>query len=183
MRFYPKYKKYRKIKPPAKKSASVNSGEKPDSNAFGDKSNGKTIVKTELRAMLPLIVVCDAILLIICLVWAFALPADDLPERWSRLLQSGVGLILGNALFAANFYALGWSADIILAGKKQQKAKSQAQVAYMLRYLALFAVLITALLLKIAALLPLLAPLFFPKIYYFICALRQPAPPGKKPRK
>jgi hypothetical protein len=178
MRYYVKYRKVPAKSAAQKTQSAAASSQNPDNKAFGGKQSGKAIAKAELRSMLPVAALCNGIILIICLIWAFA----GAEAQWmTRLIQTVVGLILGNLLSAGYFYTLGWSADIILSGKKQQSAKRRAQIAYLLRYSALLAVLIAALLLKIAALLPLIAPLFFPKLHYFLSALRQP--PGKSTKK
>lgn len=118
----------------------------------------------ELKKMLPSLLAYNVLLLVGITAAAFAVGFD-----W-RLYS---GLLVGNALMAANFLLIGVTARSILTSRNQKKGQSLGNISYGLRYIGIFAVL--ALLLTFGLISPFTAviPLFYPKIYYTLSALRK----------
>lgn len=119
---------------------------------------------TELREMLPLLLVCNGIILLTVVSVGLVFGAD-----W-RLYT---GLLVGNLLFAANFLLLGRTALSIAQSKDARRGRVLGNFSYGARYIGMFVILALLLTFRLISPFTAVIPLFYPKIYYTVQALRR----------
>lgn len=124
------------------------------------KKKGKDIALEELRGMVPILLICNALLLIVCGIFCWYNAEFD----W-RLFS---GVLLGNIVSVGNFYLLGVSASTVISARNEKRAQFLANGSYGIRYIGMFAVYAIALVAGVISPLPALAPLFFPRIHYLV---------------
>lgn len=117
----------------------------------------------ELRATVPAFIGGNLVLLAGCAIYGIFCGFD-----WRMF----TGIIAGNIISAANFYLMGRSVERTIKRRNAKKAQFHANASYAVRYLGMFAALAVLLALKVVLIVPAVVPLFFPRIYYFINALR-----------
>lgn len=131
-------------------------------------ATGRQIALTEIRAMIPFLLIANGVLLIIfCIAGYFTASLD---------FRIFTGQILGNLIILTDFYLIGLTADKALATKKSRRAQFVSNLSFGLRYIAMFIIYAVVLGLNLAAIFPAIAPLILPKLYYFLTAFRNKNP-------
>jgi hypothetical protein len=120
-------------------------------------SEGERIALTELKAMLPFALVCNGIVLLIGGIYGFF-----------GAIGFGLftGLLFGNIVSAANFYAIGFASSNLLQRKTESGSRGFAGIAYGLRFVGMFALYWILASLGVINLFAALIPLLFPSFYY-----------------
>ncbi|MDR2558849.1 MAG: hypothetical protein LBC86_04810 [Oscillospiraceae bacterium] len=121
-------------------------------------SEGERIALGELRSMLPFALVCNGLVLVI----------SGLAGFIEVNLNFGIftGLLFGNIVSAANFYAIGFASGVLLRRGKESGGRSFAGVAYGLRYFGMFALYWILASFELINLFTALIPLLYPSFYY-----------------
>lgn len=127
---------------------------------YGEKYN----VLKELREMLPIYIIGAAALLAGSTVYWLISGAFD--------FRHITGIIAGSALSVGYFYSLGHFTGAALRRKNGKKAAFTANMYYGMRYAALFAAYSLLLAFNLANVVTSIIPLFFPRIFYFISAVK-----------
>lgn len=124
-----------------------------------------SIMFEELKGMLPTVLICNGIVLLVCVVYTIA--TDSFSGSW-RLLT---GLLFGNAAILANFYALGAKSARIIRRKESGYARTYTTTMFFVRYIGAFAVFGALVTFNIINMYTVVVPLFYPKIHYTIKAV------------
>jgi len=83
------------------------------------------------------------------------------------------GILFGSTVSAVNFYLLAYSIEKTLGRKKAESAKRVANIWYGARFIGMAAVFSFLFALDLANIFASLIPLFFPRIHYFITAIKK----------
>jgi len=121
------------------------------------------IVLSEIKGAIPTFLICNAIVVVICVVYGLVASHD-----W----RFYTGLLLGNAAMLMNFYALGVKAGNITRMKDARRARVYALSNFFIRYIGALAVFGVMIYFKLMSPLTAVVPLFFPKLHYTISAIR-----------
>jgi hypothetical protein len=121
------------------------------------------IMLTELRKMLPSILIFNAITVIACIVYCAVVRDWD----W----RFATGLVLGNAATIGNFVFLGYKAARIIRRKDRRFAQVYSTVTFFVRYFGAFALFGFLIRFEIINPLTAVVPLFYPKLYYTLTAI------------
>jgi hypothetical protein len=121
------------------------------------------IMFTELRKLIPTVLICNAVAVVACIVWCL------IESHWDWRLATG--LVLGNAATIGNFVFLGYKAARIIRRKDKRYAQVFSTVAFFIRYFGAFALF--GLLIRLNFINPfaVVVPLFYPKIHYTLKAI------------
>jgi hypothetical protein len=131
------------------------------------------IALTEIKNMFPVFLIGDCAVLVISVI--IRLNSDiDAGSVISGIMDWRVltGLAVGNAAALLNFYHLGVKAANILRRKDPRYTRNYSRMSYILRFIGafiVFGILITFKLINAPA---AVIPLFFPKIYYYVKAVK-----------
>jgi hypothetical protein len=120
------------------------------------------IVLVEIKSSIPTFLICNAIILVICVIYGFAVSHD-----W----RFYTGLLIGNAAALGNFYHLGVKAGNITRMKVARRARIYATLDFFVRYIGAFIVFGVLIYFRLINPITALTPLFFPKIHYTIMAI------------
>lgn len=121
------------------------------------KRRPKNPAAEELKLMLPFFLAVNALIFIGCGIYGLFEPLS-----W----RAPLGILLGDALCAANFWLTGVTANKTLMAKNPKRGKNFAAASYGMRYIGLFLCYAAALMLGIIDIIPAFLPLFIPKLYY-----------------
>ena len=113
----------------------------------------------ELKAMLPMFLIVNGLVLVGLAVYGFF---EGITWR------AFTGLLLGDLLCIGNFILLGAAAAKTVAQATEKKGKAFATVSYGGRYIGLFLCLAAGLYFRVIDVIPAFAPLFVPKLHYTI---------------
>jgi len=136
---------------------------KTDSVPKKPRDEAVTLMLTELKCLLPSVLIYNAIAIVVCAVYCV------LTDSWDwRLLT---GLTLGNVATIGNFVFLGYKAARIIRRKDKRYAQVFSTVTFFVRYLGAFALF--GLLIRLNFINPftVVVPLFYPKIHYTLKAI------------
>jgi hypothetical protein len=134
--------------------------------------SGVKIALSEIKAMLAVILVCNAVVSAVCIALAFT--NKDVSFRVYTLFT---GLACGNALMIANYLLIGYFADAVRRGSfgksGVRRAKRTAGFSYAGRYAGMFLILALLLSNGLVNIVTAAIPLFYPKLYYTLSAVTQ----------
>ncbi len=117
----------------------------------------------ELRAMLPYILLFDGALAAVCAVLCVIFGFD---------LRLFAGMLAGNAIMAANFLLIGYTAQKISRTRDYRRARFLGNMSYVLRFAGMFVILAALMYFGLISPFTAFIPLFFPKIYYTFIYVR-----------
>jgi hypothetical protein len=122
-----------------------------------------SIVLQEIKSAIPTFLICNAIILVICMIYGFTTAHD-----W----RFYTGLAVGNTAMLLNFYALGVKAGNIARMKEARRARIYALTNFFLRYIGAFVFFGIMIYFRLMSPVTAAIPLFFPKLHYSIMAIR-----------
>jgi hypothetical protein len=129
------------------------------------------IMLTELRGMVPAILICNGIVVAAGAVYMVITSGFAGFHDVMTLLRFTAGLLLGNAATIGNFCFLGLKAARIIRKKDKRHAQVYSTTGFFIRYFGAFALF--GALIKLGVINPytVVIPLFYPKIHYTVKAI------------
>lgn len=125
----------------------------------------ENITLTELKAMLPVFISGDIILVLAGIIYCFVSGSFDY-----RLFT---GILAGNFASVGYFLSLGIGAENALLRKNNKKARFSANLSYGMRYVGLFLIYALLMVFGLVNIFTAVIPLFFPRIYYFLTLFKK----------
>jgi hypothetical protein len=124
------------------------------------RGQAEKIALNELKSMLPFFLICDALVLIICLVYWLFTSFEHFSYNYFT------GLFFGNLAGAANFYLMARGSERAMLRRSGHSVKSSTGLGYGLRLIALF--ILYGALITFELINPFVSviPLLYPSFYY-----------------
>jgi hypothetical protein len=117
------------------------------------------IAITELRAMMPFFLICDGLVIAVCVIYIIVI------KDFNFALFTG--LILGNIAAVLNFYIMAYGVGKLTMGRTNgKKPRLFSGMSYGMRIISLFVIFYTLSVLGIIHPLPAVIPLLYPSFYY-----------------
>ena len=123
------------------------------------------IAIAELRSMVPFFLICDGLIIIVCIIYSFITGGVNF-----RLFT---GLLFGNMAAVFNFYFMAYAAGKLTMGARTEGKKPRRLVgfSYGARIITLFAVYYALMTFGVINPVTALIPLLYPSFYYKIKAM------------